>query len=369
MIWEHRMDSSLNKGNKTDQLWVRGVTEGSVFKKPQRANLVPSNDVLPLGKTSRRKAKTEPAKVVGEMNTLKELIDNIHNLQLPANIVSLLGNSACVQILVLDQVLVERFSVNIYHLLHNEFLVQEGRKISLSELKRKYKRRETILDLIYKVQQGLPVIGRFLTEYFPFWDGKSHFGSFMKLLAQLQITDNKELHDCIISPILSKHFQSYTMIEQLVFISYMHRLLRSWGVVEMDRFTNHRRSVFPINTVNCNNVLEAMNNLSISIAEMSTLALALARERLETTHLLSANILGQYKLTQVIMMKYNIPLRLDLPSPYLYDSLFSYSGDLLSMSCSYILMAKKTVLPALRKELREYELHDGNEHPTTHQIA
>ena len=370
--WEHRLDISLLKAKKSNELWSGGIRVGSVFNKAQKTCLLPSNDILPMGKTSRRSARIETGKNVAEMKTLKELIDNIHNIQLPANIVSLLGNSACVQILVLDQVLVERFSVNIYHLLHNEFLVKEGRKISLSELKRKYKRRETILDLIYKiqdkVQQGLPVIGRFLTEYFPFWDGKSHFGSFMKLLAQLQITDNKELHDCIISPILSKHFQSYTMIEQLVFISYMHRLLRSWGVVEMDRFTNHRRSVFPINTVNCNNVLEAMNNLSISIAEMSTLALALARERLETTHLLSANILGQYKLTQVIMMKYNIPLRLDLPSPYLYDSLFSYSGDLLSMSCSYILMAKKTVLPALRKELRESELHDGNEHPTTHQI-
>jgi len=370
--WEHRLDRSLLNGKRSNELWFGGIRVGSVFNKAQRSNLLPSNDVLPLGKTSRRSAKIETGKSVAEIKTYKELIDNIHNIQMPANIVSLLGNSACVQILVLDQVLVERFSVNIYHLLHNEFLIHEDRKISPSERKRKYKRRESILDLVYnlqdKVQQGLPVIGRFLTEYFPCWDGKSHFASLMKLLSQLQITDYKELHDCIISPILTKHFQSYTMIEQLVFISYVHRLLRSWGVVEMDRFTNHRRSVFPINTVNCTNALESMYNLSVSIAEMSTLALALARERFESSHLLSANILGQYKLTQVIMMKYNIPLRLDLPSPYLYESLFSYSGDLLSMSCSYILMAKKTVLPALRKELRDSEIQNGNEHPTTLQI-
>jgi len=370
--WEHRLDRSLLKGKKSNELWSGGIRVGSVFKKAQRSNLLPSNDILPMRKTSRRIAKIETGKSVAEIKSLKELIDNIHNIQLPANIVSLLGNSACVQILVLDQVLVERFSINIYHLLHNEFLVQEDRKISPSELKRKYKRRETILDLVFKlqdkVQQGLPVIGRFLTEYFPHWNGKSHFGSFMKLLSQLQITDHKELHDCVISPILSKHFKKYTMIERLVFISFMHRLLRSWGVVEMDRFTNHRRSVFPINTVNCTNALESMYNLSISIAEMSTLALALARENCESTHLLCANIVGQYKLTQVMMMKFNIPLRLELPSPYLYESLFSYSGDLLSMSCSYILMAKKTVLPALRKELRESELQNGNEHPTTLQI-
>ena len=115
----------------------------------------------------------------------------------------------------MDQNLVERFSINIYHVLKNEFLITEDRKISPAEKKRKSKRRNTLLGLLVKlqehIQQGIPVVGRFLTEYLEFWDGKSHFEHFLRLISQLQITDYKELHDCIISPIISKHFQNSTI--------------------------------------------------------------------------------------------------------------------------------------------------------------
>ena len=65
------------------------------------------------------------------------------------------------------------------------------------------------------------------------------------------------------------------------------------------------------------------------------------------------------------MTKFEVPLRVDLPSPFLYDSLFSHSADLLSMSCQYILTAKKEVLPALKRAFREAEMEHGSGHPTT----
>ena len=91
---------------------------------------------------------------------------------------------------------VERLSINIYHVLRNEFLSFEDRKVSNSEKARKHKRREAILQLIIdlqrRMQHGLPVVGRFLTDYIEHWDGRTHFLQFMELLPQLQITDYKE---------------------------------------------------------------------------------------------------------------------------------------------------------------------------------
>ena len=271
--------------------------------------------------------------------------------------------------LALDQNLVERFSINIYHVLKNEFLITEDRKISPAEKKRKLKRRNTLLGLLVKlqehIQQGIPVVGRFLTEYLEFWDGKSHFEHFLRLISQLQITDYKELHDCIISPIISKHFQNYNQIEQLVVLSCLHRLLRQWAIVEMDRFSKHRRSIFPWNTINCTDALESMYHLTVSIGETSRLALSLARQAVENTHLMTTQILTQYRTSQVLMSRFQVPLRVDLPSPFLYDSLFSHSADLLSMSCQYILTAKKEVLPALKRYFRDAEMEFGSGHPTT----
>jgi len=222
-----------------------------------------------------------------------------------------------------------------------------------------------LVKLQENIQQGVPVVGRFLTEYLEFWDGKSHFEHFLRLVSQLQITDYKELHDCIISPIISKHFQSYNQIQQLVVLSCLHRLLRQWAIVEMDRFTKHRRSIFPINTINCTDALDSIYHLTVSIGESSRLALSLARQAVEPTHLMTTQILKQYRTSQVLMTKFEVPLRVDLPSPFLYDSLFSHSADLLSVSCQYILTAKKEVLPALKRAFREAELEHGSGHPTT----
>ena len=51
-----------------------------------------------------------------------------------------------------------------------------------------------------QVQQGLPVVGRFLTEYIEHWDGRTHFLSIFRLISQFQITDYVELHNCISDP-------------------------------------------------------------------------------------------------------------------------------------------------------------------------
>ena len=72
-----------------------------------------------------------------------------------------------------------------------------------------------------------------------------------------------------------------------------------------------------------------------------------------------------FRCTQRILLDYQIPLKIELPTVFLYDSLFSHSADLLSLSCDHILTVKKTVLPALRKSVREAELQHGPDHPTT----
>ena len=115
-------------------------------------------------------------------------------------------------------------------LFRNEFLFSDGRKVSDAEHKRKLKRRKSILEMIVKLQEqiqhSLPVVGRFLTDYLEHWDGKTHFPQFVNLISQLQLTDYKELHDCIISPIMNKHFQTFSTYKRLVFISNLHKLLR-----------------------------------------------------------------------------------------------------------------------------------------------
>ena len=366
-IWEARIDRNLAEQNPND-LWSLGFQIGNIFKKSQRTTLVPSNDVLPAS-SSRRGRQQEEGRPVSELTTVTSLIDNIHKLKLPANIVSLLGSRATVLVLCLDQRLIERFSINVYHLLRNEFLMTDFKKVSPAEKERKLRRQTSILGLVVRlqsqVQQGLPVVGRFLTDYLEQWDGRTHYLNIFRLISQLQITDYPELHDCIIGPVQNQHFKSYSTIEQLILLSNLHKLLRSWAAVEYKRFIRPRRSVFPVQTDNCVNALESINELAKAIGEMSTLALSLVRGRVERSHLLTSQVLSQYDVSQRVLVTYQVPVMLQLPTHFFYDSLFSHSADLIDLSCQIMLYVKSDVLPMLKTEFRNSELENGKDHPTT----
>ena len=370
-IWEANVDKSLEDPN-TEQVWLGGFQMGNIFKKSQRTTLIPSNDVLP-STNIRRRRQEEETKPINEVTTLSQLLDNIHRLKLPANIISLLRSRVTVLVLCLDQRLIERFSINVYHLLRNEFLVTDCRKVSQAEKDRRQRRQESILSLVVRlqsqVQQGLPVVGRFLTEYIEHWDGRTHFLNIFRLISQLQITDYVELHDCILGPIQEVHLKSYNTTEQLILFSNLHKLLRSWAALEYRRFNNPRRSIFPVNNDNCVNALESIQQLVTAIGEMSALALSVARERMEGTHLLTNQVLMEFTVSQQVMVKYEVPIILQLPTHFLYDALFSHSADLIDLSCQYLLLIRREVLPLLKTSLRNSQLENGEDHQTSQLIA
>jgi len=115
--------------------------------------------------------------------------------------------------------------------------------------------------------------------------------------------------------------------------------------VEYKRFIRPRRSVFPVQTDNCVNALESINELAKAIGEMSTLALSLVRGRVERSHLLTSQVLSQYDVSQRVLVTYQVPVMLQLPTHFFYDSLFSHSADLIDLSCQIMLYVKSDVLP------------------------
>jgi len=353
-IWEENVDKSLNKNSEVG-VWIGGHLGGNVYKKAKRETLIPGREVLSV--ISGAKAKKDKRLDLGDMTSIFEVVDNIHTLQLPANILAVLGCKSVVQVLAMDQGLVERFSMTLFHTLRNEFICANAVEVQRDETKR-MRRREKLLGYLVMlqetVQQGLPVVGRFLSEYLDTWDGSSHFLQILRLVSQLQITDYKELHDCVVNPLI-KHFTSYNMIKQLVLLGFLHILLRSWGAVEFERFTKHRAGIFPLSSVHCENALDSIVQLSTEIGELTLLALSMARERCDSSTLLTSQVLAMYKTSQLVMLEFNVPVRLELPISYLYDALFSHSAGLLAQACEHVILNKKKVFPYLHKALRSTE--------------
>ena len=86
-------------------------------------------------------------------------------------------------LLLTEQALVERLSLTLYHTLHNEFL--SGEKDTPKRMARQKHLLSLLVDLQRSMQQGIPVVGRFLTEYLAVWDGTRHFTAVMALVSQV----------------------------------------------------------------------------------------------------------------------------------------------------------------------------------------
>jgi len=367
-IWDEKVDRSLNR-DKEDGVWVGGHMVGNIFKKGKRDTLIPGKEVLSV--VSGARVKKDKRSDLGDMTSIQEVVENIHKIQLPANMLAVLGCKAVVQVLAMDHGLVERFSMTLFHTLRNEFICAD-RTIGPRDISRRKRRQEKLLGYLVTlqetVQQGLPVVGRFLSEYLDTWDGSSHFLQIMRLVSQLQITDYKELHDCVVNP-LTRHFSNYNMIKQLVMLGYMHMLLRSWGAVEYERFSKHRPGIFPLSSVHCENALDSIIQLSTEIGELTVLALSMTRERGMSTTLLTSQVLTMFRTSQLVMLEFCVPIRLELPSSYLYDALFSHSAGLLAQACQHVLLNKKQVFPYLHQAQRNMDTLRGFDNPNSTLVA
>ena len=121
---------------------------------------------------------------------LGDMFANIHQLMLPCQSMSLLASPHIFYLVMLNPnatEMKERLSFTLYHTLHNEFFAHSSTK---GDTKRK-------TDLLWRInqfhewlQRGIPVIYRFLGEYFSEkWNGSDFFLELMRLLAYLPITD------------------------------------------------------------------------------------------------------------------------------------------------------------------------------------
>lgn len=360
-IWEERLERQLSLGQQ-ENLWSTGPQSGNIYRKRVRELLVPSNEVLNV--VSGVKAKKDERKNLNDMKTLFSIVENIHQLRLPANLLSLLGFRETYAVLVTDEELSERFSVTLYHLLRNEFLCQQDLKLGERDEERRRRRREDILERIAclqeNIQQGLPVVGRFLSEYLDTWDGSKHFSKLLRLVSRLKITDHQELHDCIILPLI-RHLKSYSQVRQLVLLMSFHELLQFWASVEFRRLNTYEKPLFSVED-NDESALESMSLLSVEIGEIASLVLTQAMEKAENVIQLTSSVLGCTLLSQTIMLKYKVPLRIEVPTAYVYSALFSHSAELLSLACQYLLTNKKDVLPAMKKAISKMELELGFNH-------
>ena len=89
-------------------------------------------------------------------------------------------------------------------------------------------------------QQGVPVLGRFISEYISEgWNGRDYLTELLKLLVYLPMADFEEVFDCVLGPLNNHFLHTWDGVERLRVLFYLHKLLLHWIYVEYERCLQH----------------------------------------------------------------------------------------------------------------------------------
>lgn len=333
----------------SDMGWEPGQLAGKVvYKDRQKTCLIPSAETIPL--ESGLKARKSRLVALNTLESVQEALANLESLQLPNNILAVLTCKVATNILPRKE-LVERFSLVLYHTLHKEFF-SEAQKRSKSEMARRQKRQLRLLKILGDFQMvcfnGIPVVGRFLSELLDDWDGQCYFYEILGLLKVVQITEFKEIYDTLLAQV-EQHFDSYTLLEKLLVLEAYFELLKYWSAVEYRRLVDQRQGLFPDSTPNCDSPLASIQQLAKHISEISVAAITWARATETRTRLFTDLLTNMFIATQELLVKLRVPVRLELPQPLIYENVFIFSQLGISKVCKYVVSQKQQVLPMLKE--------------------
>ena len=327
-----------------------------VHLSPTVNSLIPSMSYESLGDAENDK------KLIHDCKTVQDLVSNLHRLQMPNQALSLLNNPAlCALLLQLNSTpteIQERLSITLYFTLHNEFL-------SMSRNQKQSQKKTDLLRRIVMLQEclqhGLPVVGRFLAEYLAAWDGQEYFSEICQMLSFLPITDFAELDECILSPIRQLcNDNKLKWNNQTVLLGYLSRLVKHWALSECRAERPASNLLFPWANTSCDNPYETISGLCEFISQQAEnglyhlIASTEASQAAFRMELYQHEILSMFSSISKCFVQYKVPIRPELPSHFIYFSVFGRNPVFFAKSLHHLTQVKQEIIPMCQNIRKEH---------------
>jgi len=319
--------------------------------------------LLPTGETinmlSGLNSQTYKRIPIHAIESVEEGLSKMDQLDLPNNILSLLSTRMG-KFFLTRQDLRERFSLVLYHTLQKEFFCLP-KVCNAADKVRREKRQRKFLEHVAQFQRkcfhGIPVVGRFLSEYLTEWDGEKYYYQILDLIRVVQITDFKELFDTLLDPI-EEYMDNFTIMNKLLLVDAYFDLLKFWCTIEYARLTEMKGCLFPDSTqIGSDAIIPQIFALVKHICEIVELVMSSARETFSADRMWITRILvDMFISTQELFINLNLPVLIQMPESLLHNDIYSFSPLGLSKVCKYLLDQKRRVLPILKDSSRKMEI-------------
>ncbi|XP_075394716.1 centromere protein I [Tenrec ecaudatus] len=320
-----------------------------IKQKCKSDSLIPESKSTSYGKECGQKEMSLPGVLsnscsfpIEQLRSFPQLLENIHCLELPGQMGSMLNNSLLLHYI--NCVKDESISLRFYHWL-SQTLQEEclWYKLNKSEYKKHF---TSVLDSVIKaqhfLQEGFYSCEVFLYKSLPLWDGDCCRIQFLQLVSWIPFSNFSELKPLIFDH-LSRLFFTSTIYFKCSVLQSLKELLQNWLLwlsVEVNMKVLSNSLLETTVGESANSVLKLIQY----VGWLSMNGLRLERNHPFLMHI----ILDFYEKVCDIYLNYNIPIIEIFPLGIFYPALFSLDACTFNQLC-YIMHRYHKNLTAVKK--------------------
>ncbi|XP_026558740.1 centromere protein I [Pseudonaja textilis] len=283
---------------------------------------------------------------VQHLQTFSQLLENIHCLELPSQIGSVLGNHLLLHYIncVTDDIVYQRM----YYWLGQTFREEcpwtkiENRKYEL-EFKEFL---DTVLEAECFLQEGFSSCEEFLYRSLPFWDGCCCRSQVLQMISWIPLSTFSEMKPYLCKPLTQLFFTSSLYFKCSVLES-LRELLQNWlnwHFLQEDMTSELNAD---IRNTSISSLVNSITELIDFVGRLSTIALHLENNSAFLMHF----ILDFYEIVCDMFQKYRVPLLVIPPAGVFYPALLSMDSVTVDQLC-HIMFRYRTNLIAAKKYLQ-----------------
>ncbi|XP_067455752.1 centromere protein I isoform X1 [Thunnus thynnus] len=275
-----------------------------------------------------KEAQTEPSssrKVVPlvQLHSFAQLLENMHRVELPAQMGSLLGSSLALQYLdcVQDESALLRLNFWLGYALHEEFLFcSDGGASQNSEEALQF--LDKLISAHHFLQEGFSSSEAFLYKFLNVWDGSLLCPQILGLLSNIPVVPSSQIGRLLFEPLMQLFFISSPFFKCGLMECLNNMLLKwlTWHSVyaledDLDISLNSHTSI----NMTLSGFKDSVMELVHFVGRLATIGL-----QLEGCHSLLLNfILDFYETVCDMFLKYGLPLIVMPPPGVFYPALFA----------------------------------------------
>ncbi|XP_075224652.1 centromere protein I-like isoform X3 [Lycorma delicatula] len=277
------------------------------------------------------KNDTDNKRRATDIKNIIEIEECMYNVQLPSNVLSLLGSESGLHLLTFgDESLQFRFLFKLNDTFNKVFI---RRMLNVSNFE-----KELLLERLYELEeymkQGLCVVSKFLFDYLPVWNSVDYRKHILNLVKWITFTTFSELNEKVLKPLFDIFLTSdVEMICDI--ISSLSGLLTNMFQVDLFRFDHGIKPLFlggPAGWIS-EDISKSLGSTIKAIKHFITFALLMKPNSLQVLH----KAISFYELLFCLETRSNRAVMTVVPYNIVYHSFFSLTTTAFSRVCKLIL--------------------------------